>query len=93
MWLVILGFLVFRWPLLERFIGTIRMFLFDAIMFTFFAAMNFAQPQPYPWLSYIVGCLSIYWAFSAGRNYLKYDAIQRAENEQGKSNGGSAEGS
>lgn len=82
-WILLIA-LGFRWPILERFIGTIRMFLFDAIMFTIFAAVNLSSPGPIPWLGYVVGCLCIFWGIQAGRKYLMYSEIQRIENEQGK---------
>lgn len=87
---------VFRWQLLEKRIGTVRMFLLDAIMWTCWAAYLFAHPGPIwsGWLDYGCGMLSVLWAIGAGRNYLKYDAIVRnAKNEQGKSDAGATKGS
>lgn len=89
LWLVLLLVVMFRWPLLEKRIGTVRMFLLDAIMWTAWAAFLFAKPGPiwHGWLDYGCGILSLVWAVGAGRNYLKYDAIVRnIKNEQGKSN-------
>ena len=83
--LLVFVLILFRWSILERFIGTVRMYLFDAILGTFLAAMNFGQPSPWPWLGYFVAILCTWWAISSGRNYLKYDALQRKENGQGKS--------
>ena len=86
MLLVVLLLLVFRWPILKRFIGTVRMYLFDALMFTGFAAVNFAQPGSgnWRWLGFIVGGFCVYWAIDSGRKYLMYDAVQKEEDEQGK---------
>lgn len=92
-WLIVFVLMIFRWPILERFIGTIRMFLFDAIMWTIWAAINFAQPQPYPVLSFAMGCLCLWWSISSGRKYLKYDAMRNAPDEQGKSDAGTTKGS
>jgi succinate-acetate transporter protein len=90
---IILGLLIFRWPLLERFVGTIRMFLFDAVIFTVVAAANLSNPGSIPWLGYVLGCLCAYFAISSGSKYLKYSEVQRIENEQGKSDAGPTEGS
>lgn len=88
--LAFLLLIFFRWPILERFIGTKLMYLFDAFMFTVFAAMNFGQPSPWPWLGYFVAIVCTWLAISAGRNYLKLDAIARNANVKGNSNSGSA---
>jgi Na+/melibiose symporter-like transporter len=85
MWLIIFVLVLFRWYLLERFIGTINMFLLDAVMFSVLAALNFAQPGPYPWLGYAIGCLCIWWGFSSCRTYLRYDKMKETEDEQGRS--------
>jgi hypothetical protein len=84
MWIVIFLLILFRWWLLERLIGTANMFLFDALMFTFLAAINFAQPGPYPWLGYVIGGLCAYWAFSAARTFMHYGQ-KETEDEQGRS--------
>ena len=89
--------LFFRWQILERFIGTIRMFLFDALLFTVLAAINFANPGVGGWLivSYVIGGLCIFWGIQAARKYLMYSEIQRIENDKGKgkSDDGTASGS
>lgn len=82
--LLICGLLFFRWPLLERFVGTIRMYLFDAILFTIIAASNIGHPGSWPWLGYTIGGLCTLLAFTSAQKYLKYSEIQRIENEQGK---------
>jgi Na+/melibiose symporter-like transporter len=93
-WLLVLVLMIFRWPILSRFLGTINMFLFDAAMWTVWAAINFAQPmKAYPAINYICGGLCIVWAIQAGRKYQKYSEIQRIENEQGKSDSGPTNGS
>lgn len=80
---------LFRWATLGRLIGAKRMYLFDALMYAVFAAMSFAQPSPWPWLGYTIGCLCIFWAYSAGKQFLQFDELikkaQEAENKQGKS--------
>ena len=93
---IIIGLLVFRWHILERFVGTKRMLLFDALMYTVFAAANFATQQVggWMWFSYAVGVACIYWAYKSGKLFLKYDELMRIANEQeGKSDGGTASGS
>ena len=84
--LAILLVALFRWPLLHRFLGTKRMHLLDAVMFTVFAAMNFANVH-FPvdgWglISLVVTGLCIWWAYSASKRFLNFEA----SNEQGKSN-------
>lgn len=89
MFWIILALLFFRWPILERYIGTIRMFLFDAVLYTILAAICISQPgELWPWLSYIVGGFCVVMAIVSGNNYLMYSAVQRWENEQGKSDSG-----
>lgn len=83
LFLIVFILVLFRWPILERFVGTMRMYLLDALMFTVLGALYFSKPGPWPLLGYAVGCISVWWAFSAARNYLRCDEIQRAENEQG----------
>lgn len=84
-YILIIMFLMFRWPILQRFLGTIYMFLFDAFLFTIIAAINLASSGPMAWLNYAISFCCIYFAISAGTKYLKYSEIQRIENEQGKS--------
>lgn len=93
MFWILLGLMFFRWPLLHRHLGTVKMFLFDAIMYTVIGAMNFANPGTSGWLSYAVGGVCVYFAISSGRKYLKYDELQRIENGKGKSDTGAAKGS
>ncbi len=84
-WIAIFLFFLFRWPLLVRFLGTVRMFLFDAVLWTIYAAYMLANPGHILWLGYLACGLGFLWAFQAARKYLKYSEIQRIENEKGNS--------
>lgn len=92
-WILFLVFFFFRRRILTPVIGPIRMWLFDAIMWTFLAATCFANPGPWMWFSYGAGCLDILFAIQAGRTYLKCDEIQGKENGKGKPNSGPTAGS
>lgn len=85
-WIAIFVFMLFRWKWLEPVLGTVKMHLFDALMWTAWAAYVFATPAPIFWLNAIFGMLYILFAVSSGRKYLKLDEIVRKRNEQGKSN-------
>jgi len=93
MFFIVLGVLVFRWPLFERFLGTKRMHFADAIIFTVLSAMNFATKDVggWMWFSYAVGALCIYWAYKAGKTYLQFDEVNNGQ--KGKSDDESASGS
>lgn len=89
--IVVLLFVMFRWRILEPILGTVKMYLFDAIMWTAYAAWVLANVGPVFWLDYICVGFGVLWAINAGRNYLKYDAIVRDSN--GSSKSGPTEGS
>lgn len=84
--LLIILLVAFRWRILEPLIGTVYMFLADAIMFTVLAAINFAQPGQWPWFGYLVACFCVFWAVVSGKSYFKYDALRKADgNTESKS--------
>ena len=93
--LVVFFFLLLRWRILEPLIGTVYMYLFDAVMFILLAALNFAQAGTgwIQWFSYAVGGLCIFWSFQAARKYVKFDEQARKANEHGKSDSGPTAGS
>jgi hypothetical protein len=91
--LLILAFLIFRWELLARRIGIARMYLFDALMFSFLAATNFAHSGPWKWLGYVFGSLCILFAINAGRKYLKLSSTVEKTNDKGNSDSGPTAGS
>ena len=93
--LLIFVLVSFRWPILSRFIGIKRMHLFDAVMFTAFAAQNLAAAHLNAFdglsvLNLAVMGLCIWWARSAARRFLTFDELQKVANGQGNSDGGTA---
>lgn len=72
---------IFRWPFLEPRIGTLNMYLIDAMLFTLGAAWNFATPGSLPWLGYGIGVLCVYWAISSMVRYLTLEKRVRDERE------------
>lgn len=81
--LPVLVFLIFRWPILKRVLSIAHIWLFDAVMFTVFAATNAAAPGQWPWLSYLIGGMCGFLAMNAGKKYLE---LARNKDDQGKSN-------
>lgn len=53
-WLVIVLFSIFRWPILRPFLGLRRMYLFDAIWSTIWAAYVLAGETPWQVLNYVL---------------------------------------
>ena len=94
--LLIFVLVLFRWPILSRFIGIKRMHLFDAVMFTAFAAQQLAAAHLNAFdglsvLNLAVMGLCIWWARSAARRFLTFDELAKAaQNGQGNSDGGTA---
>ncbi len=74
MFWILLIFLLFRWPILGRFLGVKKMYLFDAVMWVAIAASNFAATHML-WLSYICGTFSIYMCYKAGKRFLDYKEV------------------
>lgn len=65
--------IMFRWWALESLIGTRRMFLLDAVLFTIGAAMMFARPGEWLVVSYLVGIGCIYIVLYSGLHYLRFN--------------------
>lgn len=89
--LLIFVLVLFRWFILHRFLGTKRMHLFDAIMFTAFAAQNFAAVHfaaldGWGIANLAMMGLCLWWAHAAGTRFLNFDST--VANEQGKSDSG-----
>lgn len=82
LWILLVGFLIFRWKLLEPLLGTVYMYLFDTFLFTILAAGDFARPGSIPWVGYVIGCVCVLLAINTGRKYLIYSKIQRTKNER-----------
>lgn len=86
MFWIVLILVVFRWKLLEWFLGTKRMYLFDALLFTILSAINFANPGVNSWFGYTVACICGVGAFWSTRMFTHFDEVQKVKNEQGKPN-------
>ena len=85
-WILFLILFLFRGRILIPIIGRVRMFMFDAVMWTIWAAVTFATPAiGLEWLSYVCGVLYVFFAFSAARTYVTLSEAQGKEN--GKENG------
>lgn len=97
--LLIFGVVFFRWFLFQRFLGTKRMFLFDAVMWTAIAAwnltaVNFAALNGWGVVNLLMTGLCLWWAWLASKRFLNFDELMKAaKNEQGKSNTGTTSGS
>lgn len=87
LWIFILVFMVFRWRILSPSIGILNMYLFDAAMWTVWAAYSISQPGPLPWLAYACGGLYIFWAILAVRNYARLNKIIDAAAEENAKKG------
>jgi hypothetical protein len=93
-WIAAFFIMWFRWKLFSPLLGTVRMYLFDALMWTCWSAYEFTQVSgPLGALAVIFGLFFAYSAISSGRTYLKLDEAQRIENGKGKPNSGAAKGS
>jgi hypothetical protein len=94
--LAIFMFVLFRWFILHRLLGTKRMFLFDAVMWTVIAASNFAAVHfdstfnGWSAANLAMTGLCIWWAHGAAKRFLMFDELQKVANGQGNSNGGTA---
>lgn len=67
---------IFRWWWLAPILGSKHMYLFDAVMWTCWAAWQFSQSGPLATLGFIFGILGLWWAYQAGRNYLKFEEVR-----------------
>lgn len=74
-WLFIAGFLFFRWRLLEPFLGTARMYLFDAAVFVILAAANLAQPPSM--IGFGIGFVCVLLGIVSANRYLRLAAAAK----------------
>ena len=81
---VFLLFVIFRWRLLERVLGTVNMYLFDAIFWTAIAAWTFASPGRglLMFVNFVCGALDLLFAVTAARHYVALSNLaEKVKNE------------